>query len=213
MRTQLCKPEVILWSQVDGMGFPGFDATRRRGCCEQACALGHGSANVKRFKFAAMIETLEALSHVATILGIPFAILAYVQQKKKDRRQREMETHLEANERYVEYLKLCLDHPEWGGFDIDGTDPEIIELGIDVRKLTLFEVLISVLESAYLLYQTHESEIREAQWKGWVGYMNLWARRDDFRRAWPSLRHNFDRSFVEDMDRTMSTVTSGEARG
>ena len=70
----------------------------------------------------------------------------------------------------------------------------------DLQKLTLFEILISVLESAFLLYESQESELREKQWRGWVDYLRIWARREDFRRAWPVLKGNFDRTFVHMMN-------------
>ena len=111
-------------------------------------------------------DLLEALSYLATIVGIPIAILAFLYEKRKDRLQREIETYTEANQRYIEYLTLCLEHPEFECAEFLPDDKNAAAAGLSVGKLTMFTILISLLEGGYVLYRSHRGAIRKKQWQG-----------------------------------------------
>jgi hypothetical protein len=145
--------------------------------------------------FAESKDLLEALSYVATIIGIPVAIFVFLYEKRKDRLAQEVDSYLRANEKYVQYLSLCLEHPGLECFDLLPLEPQVKATGLDIKKLTLFTILISVLETGYLLYRRHKGTIRQSQWPGWRAYMEMWASRSDFRRAWPTLGPQFDSDF------------------
>ena len=146
--------------------------------------------------FAELKDLLEAASYVATIIGIPVALLIFLYEKQKQRLAREMETYLLSNQRYTEYLSLCLEHPELDCFDLSVQEPDVAATGLDIKKLTLFTILIATLESGFLLYRRHNQiAIRRNQWRGWYDYMAMWARRPDFRLAWPALGPQFDADF------------------
>lgn len=145
-------------------------------------------------------DWLEALSYLATLIGIPIAILVFLYEKRKDRLLAEAETYLHANDKYIQYLTLCLEHPQLDAFDLSIDEPNVARTGIEIQKLTLFTILISTLETGFLLYQRHkQSPVRLAQWKGWQDYMVMWASREDFRRAWPALGPQFDADFYRFM--------------
>ena len=160
--------------------------------------------------FAEIKDLLEAVSYAATVIGIPVAILVFIYEKRKDRLAQETETYLHANEKYLQYLALCLDHPEFDCFDLSPSDPDVLATGLDIRKLTLFEILISMLETGFLLYRRHSSAIRKSQWQGWHDYMLMWAARTDFRKAWPALGSQFDAEFFEFMNRLIQNTKSTE---
>lgn len=144
-------------------------------------------------------DLLEALSYFATILGIPIAIAAFLYEKRKERLQREIETYIEANQRYIEYLTLCLEYPELDCGEFLSDDKDAVAAGLSVGKLTMFTILVSLLEGGYVLYRSHQGAIRKKQWRGWSDYMDFWASRQDFRKAWPLLGSQFDTDFVEHM--------------
>jgi hypothetical protein len=79
-------------------------------------------------------DTLEVLAYLATIIGIPIAIAVFWHEKRKDRIQRERETFAEANGRYIEYLSMCLDHPELNCFEFEKDDSDLQKAGMDVKK-------------------------------------------------------------------------------
>ena len=47
-------------------------------------------------------ETIEMLSYLATILGIPIAIILFVNEKRQERRDREYGTYHALDEKYLE---------------------------------------------------------------------------------------------------------------
>ena len=112
-------------------------------------------------------STLEALSYLATIIGIPVAIAVFLLEKRKDRFQQERETYVEANGRYIDYLTMCLEHPDLDCFEFTKDDPDLKEAGMDVKKLTALTILISLLESGYVLYRNQHTSARSTQWRGW----------------------------------------------
>ncbi|MCW5550575.1 MAG: hypothetical protein KIS67_00275 [Verrucomicrobiae bacterium] len=148
-------------------------------------------------------DTLEALSYFATIIGIPVAIVVFLLEKKKDRLQHERETYIEANGRYIDYLTMCLEHPELDCSEFTKDDPDLEKADMDVKKLTAFTVLISLLETGYVLYRDQHTSARSTQWRGWHDYMVTWSRRPDFRRAWPILGPQFDSDFVQHMEKIL----------
>ena len=150
--------------------------------------------------FSEIKDILEALSYVATIIGIPVAIFVFLYAKRTDRLAQEIQTYMYANEKYVEYLKLCLEHPDLDAFDVLAAEPEVVATGLDIKKLTLFTILITMLETWYLLYRHHRTAVRRSQWEGWDEYMVMWARRPDFRQAWPALGPQFDSDFYTLME-------------
>jgi hypothetical protein len=151
---------------------------------------------------------LEAGSYLATIIGIPVAIIVFLSEKRKDRIQAERETYMEADGRYIDYLKMCLEHPELDCFEFTKNDPDLSTTGLDVKKLTLFTILISLLEFGYVLYRDQHISARSTQWQGWHDYMAMWAQREDFRRAWPVLGPQFDTDFVKYMEQIMRDTNS-----
>lgn len=157
-------------------------------------------------------DFLEALSYVATIVGIPVAIIVFVFEKRKDRRQREIETFKDLGEEYVAYLTLCLEHPDLSGFDPCCYSEDAARSGLDAKTLTLLTVLVAMLESSFVLYQGHRSAIRAKQWQGWHDYIVDWAKRPDFRKAWPIIvSSQFDTDFVSYMDQIMRENESTSA--
>jgi len=150
--------------------------------------------------FANIKDLLEAASYAATIIGIPVVILVFLYEKKKDRAAQEIETYLSANDKYVHYLALCLEHPDLDCFDLSLLEPDVVATGLDIRKLTLFTILISTLETGFVLYRWHHTAIRRSQWQGWQEYMAMWASRPDFRQAWPALGPQFDLDFRKAMN-------------
>jgi hypothetical protein len=143
---------------------------------------------------------------VATFIGIPVAVLTFLSEKRKERRQREADAYIQAGDRYVQYLTLCLQHPELDCFDLSVLEPQVRETRLSIQKLTLFTILISMLEAGFILYTDHRREVKERQWQGWHDYMIMWASRPDFRQAWPALGPQFDQKFVQEMERLIAAT-------
>jgi hypothetical protein len=102
-------------------------------------------------------------------------------------------------EKNVQYLTLCLDHPELEGFELLAGEKEAQETGLDIKKLTLFAVLITLLEMGFLLYQRYGGHLKR-EWQDWHTYSAIWVRREDFRKAWSALGPQFKKNFYNYMD-------------
>ncbi|NOT29460.1 MAG: hypothetical protein HOP15_03320 [Planctomycetes bacterium] len=153
-----------------------------------------------------MKDVLEALSYLATIIGIPVAIGVFWYEKRKERIAGELETYMRSNDKYIGYLTLCLQHPQLMGFDISPDEEDVKTSGLSVEQLTLFTILISTMETGFLLYRTQGSAIKESQYKGWHEYMSYWASRDAFRKAWRAVSSQFDSEFESAMNEIIGTA-------
>ena len=153
-------------------------------------------------------DLLEALSYLATLLGIPAAIAVFMLEKRRERIDRENETHASAHDRYVSYLTLCLEHPDLDAFDVPKDDRAMIECGVPYQTLILFTIAISMLESAFLRYRHGRTKTLLKQWEGWNDYMKDWAQRAAFRRAWPVIGPQFSADFVAAMDKMLEQTSS-----
>lgn len=142
-------------------------------------------------------DILEALSYVATIVGIPIAIAVFIADRRKEQRHRARETFVEANARYIDYLRMCIENPELSCSEVAPSDPRLHKTGLDAKTLNGFAILISNLETGYVLY---DEQRHSKQWKGWHDYMVMWVRRSDFQKAWSVIGHFFDADFVAYVD-------------
>ena len=147
----------------------------------------------------ALKSWLEALASIATFLGIPLAILLFWFERRRERLERQQLIYLAPNQQYIEYLKLCFEYPELDIYDLvspGATTPRDVK-----REWVAFNILISIMEQAYLLYGSHPDP-RNKQWAGWRDYMRWWLARGNFRQAWEiELSSQFDTDFVKFMNK------------
>lgn len=140
------------------------------------------------------LETWELLSYVVTVIGLPFAILVYVLDQRKERENEDEEVYQLLSDNYQEFLKVALENPDLRLFSAEHTSdltPEQRE-----RKLIVFSMLVSLFERAYLLlYDDAMSEKQARRWRSWEDYMREWCARPDFRNALPQLLRGEDPEF------------------
>ena len=148
---------------------------------------------------------VELLAHAATALGIPFALAAYLNAKWRERREQEYAAFHALDEKYADYLQLCIQHPRLDIYYIPIGDSEItLSPEEKIQQYALCEVLISLLERAYVMYRDQSTPIARSQWEGsWNAYMRTWAKRETFRRLWAELGNQFDDDFVNHMNATI----------
>ncbi|HEY4211808.1 MAG TPA: hypothetical protein VGM84_10035 [Steroidobacteraceae bacterium] len=137
---------------------------------------------------------LDALVKVTQLIGIPVGIAVYGLKMRKERIAREYATYDSLDVRYVEFLKLCLAHPD---LDVADTPRPNSDSTSDQmhRERLLFSILISMMERAYLMYKDTSNEVRRKQWIGWNAYIHHWCGRENFATAMPFLARDFDVGF------------------
>ncbi len=142
-----------------------------------------------------LLEWLEAASYVITIVGLPFAIVVFLYEQRRERQNEEEEIYQRLSDEYAEFLKVVLQHADLGLMREQTTEIPLTDEQRE-RRGVLFELLISIFERSYLLvYEEHMKRQTQRLWMSWEDYMRYWCRRQDFRRLLPELIEGEDPDF------------------
>ncbi|HET9227901.1 MAG TPA: hypothetical protein VFR31_14600 [Thermoanaerobaculia bacterium] len=144
------------------------------------------------------LQIAEFLSYLATIVGIPLALALFYFDRRSERWERRQRIYELPNALYNDYLRLCLEHPDLDIFDVPA--PTVYSPENKKKEWIAFTILVSMMESAYLLYRDHPDQSRNSQWPGWVEYIQWWLSRPNFAEAWSMLSLQFDSDFVRFMN-------------
>jgi len=151
-----------------------------------------------------LLETMEMLSYVVTVVGLPLAILTFVWEQRKERQNEDEEIFQRLSDEYREFLKLVLDNADLHLLRREGAGVEFTEEQKE-RRLAIFGILISLFERAYLLvYEEKMDKQTRRMWQSWEDYMREWVRRSEFRDALPGLLDGEDDEFQAYMRRLMA---------
>jgi hypothetical protein len=142
-----------------------------------------------------MREIWELLSYVVTVIGLPFAIIVFILEQRKERKNEDEEIYQRLSDEYREFLKLVLDNADLHLLRRDGSAHELTSEQ-DERRFALFGILISLFERAYLLvYEENMDKQSRRLWKSWEDYMREWVGRPEFCNALPELLEGEDEDF------------------
>ena len=143
-----------------------------------------------------LLETMEMLSYLVTIVGLPLAILTFMFEQRKERRNEEEEIFQRLSDEYREFLKLVLDNSDLQLLRQKGSQQDWTEEQKE-RRHAIFGLLVSLFERAYLLvYEEHMDKHTRRMWQSWEDYMREWVRRTDFREALPVHLEGEDEEFT-----------------
>lgn len=145
-------------------------------------------------------ETLEMASFLVTVFGLPFALMVFLYEQRRERENEEEEIYQRLSDEYAEFLRLVLEHSD---LHLRSNEP-VGELTDDQRerKLVIFDILISLFERAYLLvYEDDMNRKQQRLWQSWEDYMRSWCQREDFREQLPFLLKGEDEDFVRHIER------------
>ena len=158
------------------------------------------------------LETWELLSYMVTVVGLPFAIVVFLWEQRKERLVDEEELHQRLSAAYTDFLKLVLDNAD---LQLLRARPQAIELNAEQqeRRFALFGILISIFEQAYVMvYEEGMSRQRQRLWQNWADYIQDWCARPDFRAALPELLRGEDEDFAAYMRRTAEVAQAGAGK-
>lgn len=156
------------------------------------------------------LETWERLSYMVTVIGLPFAILVFLWEQRKERLADEAELHQRLSAAYTDFLKLLLDNAD---LQLLQRQPITLQLSAEQleRRNVLFGILISIFEQAYVMvYEEHMNRQRQRLWQNWADYMEDWCRRDDFRATLPELLRGEDPEFAGYLSRLAKQAMAKE---
>ena len=141
-----------------------------------------------------MHDFFELASFVVTVIGLPFAIGAFLFEQRRERENEEEEGYQLLSDAYNDFLKVVLDNSD---LKLRSTSALPNPTGEqNERRLVIFDMLISLFERAYLVAYHHRMTTTEQRrWNSWDDYMREWCRRDDFYNALPLLLRGEDPGF------------------
>lgn len=140
-------------------------------------------------------EALQAITSITLILGFPFAILAFVLDRRKARQTEISEIYVNLGDSYFEFVRMTLSAPDpnvWEKHDNVGLESR--DLG---QKWAMFEALVSLFERAYVFsYDAGGGRENVRHWRPWETSMREWCARDDFSEWLPDLVADEDPDFA-----------------
>jgi hypothetical protein len=143
------------------------------------------------------LEWWEMASYIVTVVGLPFAIVVFMMEQRKERQGEQEEIYQRLSDEYREFLKLVLDNPDLQLLR-KGAQPAELSEEQKERRQAIFEILTSLFERAYLLvYEDKMDTNTRRLWMTWEDYMRDWCRRDEFRSALPELLRGEDPEFCD----------------
>lgn len=144
-----------------------------------------------------MREWWETASYVVTVVGLPFAIVVFMLEQRKERQGEQEEIYQRLSDEYREFLKLVLEHPDLHLLR-KGTQPAELTEEQKERRQAIFEILISLFERAYLLvYEEKMDPNTRRLWMTWEDYMREWCQREEFRSGLGDLLQGEDPDFCK----------------
>lgn len=158
------------------------------------------------------LQVLEALSYIVTVLGFPIAIIVYLNEKEKERREREYGTYHALDEKYLYFLELCMKYPNLNIYSIPLEEQEALTPQQEVIQYALFEIEISLFERAFLMFQDTSTELKLSQWQGWHHYIVRQCQRQEFRELWDLLGKDYDLNFMEYINSIIREVKEEAAK-
>lgn len=137
------------------------------------------------------LEWMELLSYVATVIGIPMAIVIFVYQEKKERQSEQEEIYDKLMGHYTEIQEKLFEHPE-----LDVHDKALSNAEDARRQYILYQMVVSLFERSYILLASETDPAYQRMWNSWEDYMREWVSHQNFRTALPKLMEGEDKDFV-----------------
>lgn len=142
----------------------------------------------------------EVASYVVTVIGLPLAILVFIAEQGRERRNEEDEVYQLLSNAYNDFLRVVIENPDLrlrsqaAAQELSAEQQE--------RMLLIFDMLISLLERAYVTaYSERMTPAQRRRWNSWEDYMREWLRRDQFYYRLPTLLKGEDPAFAAYMQK------------
>jgi hypothetical protein len=151
-------------------------------------------------------EVAEFSFYAVETFALPFAIIVFLIERKKQRQAEEEELYQRLSDEYMSFLKLVLDNADLQLLRKTGPTEALTQEQME-RKLVLFGILVSIFERAYILvYEERMSKQTARLWSSWEDYMREWCKRTDFRTALGELLEGEDPDFQKHIKRIAAVI-------
>ena len=148
-------------------------------------------------------DAWELASFIITVVALPFAIIFFAWEQRKERDNEDEEQYQLLSDAYNDFLKVVLANPD---LHLRSNEPLLNPTSEqNERMLVIFDMLMSLFERAYLVaFKPRMSEVERRRWNSWDDYMREWCRRADFRNTLPQLLRGEDPEFQQYLRRIAS---------
>lgn len=159
---------------------------------------------------------LQAGADIVTILGIFLALIGaiismrtFTNERKKEHLEKEYGTFDSLDNKYVEFMYACTQHPNLDLFS-EPLGPNRTATKEDlVTERALYSVLISIFERAFVMFERRAGEdIKKLQYDGWVECMKSYCTRDSFLYEWQRIGSQFDIQFQNTLNKIIDNEKS-----
>src|ERR1700761_372275 len=141
------------------------------------------------------MNVVEFSFYLVETFALPFAILVFVFERRKERIADQEELYQRLSDEYTNFLKLVLDNADLQLLSKQAPVRELSEEQAE-RRFALFGILVSIFERAYILvYEPRMPKQTRRLWSSWEDYMVEWCRNEHFCSALPELLEGEDPDF------------------
>ena len=149
-------------------------------------------------------------SYAVTVVGLPFAILVFLHEQRKERDNEDEAAYQSLSDAYKDFLKVVLDNADLRLRSGDGREQRTPEQ--QERALVIYEMLVALFERAYIVaYEPDMSGEQARRWNSWSDFMREWCHRDDFRSVLPMLLRGEDPAFVAYIEKIAAEESGARA--
>ena len=153
------------------------------------------------FEYLTSIQFWEIASYVVTVVALPFGIIVYLLEQRKERQNEDEELYQRLSDEYAEFQQLLLENADLRLISGYIKNSEMTAEQRE-RKTIIFDLLVSLFERAYILvYKEKMSKQTQRLWATWEDYIRFWTKRNDFRDSLPELLEGEDPEFIAYMNK------------
>lgn len=151
-------------------------------------------------------EFWEIASYIVTVVALPFAIIVFILEQKKERQNEEEELYQQLTDEYADFSKILLENADLGLMSNSMQDANLT-IEQKERKQIIYDLLVSLFERAYILvYEEEMNKQTQRLWATWDDYIRFWCKRKDFRQVLPGLLEGEDPNFIAYIQKVVSQV-------
>src|SRR5437588_900857 len=108
-----------------------------------------------------LVNFFTIITDLAIIMGIPIGLYQLTRTARKEQREREEQVYNALDEKYIDFVELCLQHPYLDVFDIPDNESAVLTTQQKKEELIVFTVLVSIMERAYIMYHDQNNKMKQ----------------------------------------------------
>ncbi len=138
-------------------------------------------------------DCLQLLANLVIILSVPITIHKYFENLKAERIRNDYNVYNDLDNKYIDFVKMCINHPELNIFEIDYQKIDKLQ---DRQVLTSYAILMAIFERSYYVCVAKSEGAPNENWIVWSSLIDRYCDRKNFKEAWDELKFIWDPRFV-----------------